>query len=529
MLKNTKRVLSVIFASVLLFNLLQTNVYAEGVVGVEEKIVCKATLDDEFADNRVMVVLDNETSLAVDEFSTSTFAGIRCKEVQSLTTAKEAKVQEKMSAISAELNEVAVARNAAEIVTTENIMKIAATDEYLNGYKQVLCIELEEPGKQNVLDTIADLEKQDNVIYAGPDYVLTVASNTPDDPNYLDGNQWAIDKIRLPDAWDITTGSLSVTVAVIDTGIDADHPDLLGRINSSRSRDFTSGEEEIPVGVVDDQGHGTKVAGIIGAIGDNGVGITGACWNVKLVSLKAFNSEGKGLSSHVAMAINFAELWSIPVINMSARWFGESSIERYDQALYSVIGAYSGLFVCCSGNDWINSDSYTVYPTNYNLSNMIVVGASDENDAKCSFSNYGQTSVDLFAPGAGIYTTSSTGGYVTDSGTSFAAPYVAGVAALLLSMDSSLTAEELKAIIERNVYEVTGLANYCVTGGRLNAVQALSDEALHTYTTCSQWTIWYHRMYCTECQKYILRFHTIEIDGNIAFCGECGYSFTITE
>ena len=116
-----------------------------------------------------------------------------------------------------------------------------------------------------------------------------------------------------------------------------------------------------------------------------------------------------------------------------------------------------------------------------------------------------------------------------NSGTSFAAPYVAGVAALLLSMDSSLTATELKAIIERNVYEISGLANYCVTGGRLNAVQVLSDEALHTYTTCSQWTMWYHRMYCSDCQKYILRCHTFEIFEDVAICGECGYSFDIME
>lgn len=119
MLKNTKRVMSWIFASVLLFNLLQTNVYAESVAGVEENVYYKATLDDEFADNRVMVVLDNETSLAVDQFSTTTFLGIRCKDVQSLTTAKEAKVQEK------------------------------------------------ETGKQKVLDTIAELEKQDGVYMLG--------------------------------------------------------------------------------------------------------------------------------------------------------------------------------------------------------------------------------------------------------------------------------------------------------------------------------------------------------------------------
>ena len=527
MLKNTKRVLSIIFASVLLLNLLQTNVYAESVAGTEENASYKATLDDEFADNRVMVILDNETSLAVDQFSTTTFSGIRCKEVESLTTAKEDKVQEKMSDIAAELNEVAISRNAAEIVTTENIMKIAATDEYLSSYKQVLCIELEETGKEKVLEAIAMLEKQDGVVYAGPDYVLTVDSKTPNDPYYIDGRQWAIDKIRLPDAWDVATGTLYVTVAVIDTGIYGNHPEMSGRIMVGKCRDFTSGYG-LPTGMpTDDNGHGTFVAGIIGAAGNNGVGVVGTCWNVCLASLKAFNSAGRGYSSHVAMAINFAESQDIPIINLSAGWYEGN--ERYNYALNAVISSYSGLFVCAADNDSTNIDTATIYPADYNLSNMIVVGASDENDAKCSFSNYGRTRVDIFAPGTNLYSTTSGGGYGVNSGTSFAAPYVAGVAALLLSMDSSLTATELKAIIERNVYEISGLANYCVTGGRLNAVQVLSDEALHTYTTCSQWTMWYHRMYCSDCQKYILRCHTFEIFEDVAICGECGYSFDIME
>ena len=529
MLKNTKRVLSVIFASVLLFNLLRTNVYAEGATEAEEKVACNATLEDEFADNRVMVVLDNETSLAVDQFSTSMFSGVRCKEVQSLTTAKEAKVQEKMSDITVKLNEVAVARNAAEIVTTENVMKIAATDEYLNSYKQVLCIELEESGKQKVLDTIAELEKLDNVVYAGPDYVLSVDSTTPDDPYYTNGNQWAIDKIDLPEAWDITIGHLSVTVAVIDSGIDADHPDLSGRINSFRSRDFTSGEEVKPIIVADGYGHGTMVAGVIGAIGDNGVGICGACWDVTLVSLKVLASNGYAYTSHVSMAINYAELWSIPIINMSLSWVNGTDDEYYDQALLWAINAYSGLFVCTAGNDWRNIDSSIVYPTNYNLSNMIVVGASNGNDAKWSDSNYGQTSVDLFAPGAGIYTTSSTGGYVTNSGTSFAAPYVAGVAALLLAKYPYLTTAELKQTILENVdivYDSSGnsvFGNLCTSGGRLNAYKALSNRKhTHTYTYESVGVYEGHDYVCTACGATTRERHTWSTTGSLHRCVKCG-------
>ncbi len=527
MIKYTKRVLSLIFASILILNLLQTNVYAEETVDTEGKVYSDATLEDEFADNRVMVVLDNETSLTVDQFENSMFAGIRCNNVKSLTTAKEAKVQEKISNIAAELNAVAVARNAAEIVTTENVMKIAATDEELSKYNQVLCIELEETGKEKVLETISELEKQENVLYVGPDYVLTVDSTTPNDPGYTNGSQWAIDKIKLPEAWDITTGSPAVYVAVIDTGIDGDHPEFVGRVNSTRSRDFTSGTMVTVGTATDDNGHGTAVAGVIGAYGNDNDGICGTCWNVRLVSLKILDSAGEGYSSYAAAAIDFAELWSIPIINMSVNWKGERLLHQYDVALETVISTYSGLFVSSAGNNQSDNDLDATYPANYNLSNIIVVGATNEYDVKSSFSNYGQTNVDLFAPGEGIYTTSSTGGYITDSGTSYAAPYVAGVAALMLSIDSSLTAEELKEIIERNVDTVAGLSNYCVTGGRLNAFKALSDEALHDYTPCSQWTVLYHRYYCSDCQKYILRYHTFAISGEIATCTECGYNMDI--
>ncbi len=523
---------------VLIFNLLQKNVYAEKPVKTGETVYSEATLEDEFAANRVMVVLDNETSLAIDQFSISTFSNVRYCKVESLTTAKEARVQEKMERIAAELNEVAATRNASEIVTTENIMKIAATDEDLNNYNQVLCIELEDTGKEKVLEAIKELKKQENVIYAGPDYVLSVASTTPDDPGYTEGEQWAIDRIQLPKAWDITTGSSTVKVAVIDTGIDGDHPDLSSKIDTDMCHDFTGGYGRA-VGVpADDHGHGTMVAGIIGASGDNGIGVVGVCWNVSLVSLKTFNSDGYGYSSNVMRAINYADSQEIPIINLSAGWYDDdnhanddddnyvtASEMYYDYALGTVIGLYSGLFICSAGNSAQDNDQNVHAPSNYSLNNMITVGSTTSSDSKSWFSNYGKTKVDIFAPGSEIYTTTFDGEYGDDSGTSLSAPYVAGVAALLLSMDSSLTTAELKEAILSSVDVISGLDDYCVTGGRLNAYKALISEVAHNYVTCSPVNAANHRFYCSDCGRYIVIPHTFS-GGN---CTECGYSSNIMQ
>ena len=338
-----------------------------------------------------------------------------------------------------------------------------------------------------MLKTIAELEKLDNVVYAGPDYVLTVESTTPNDPEYTNaGGRWGIEKIQLPEAWDITTGSSTVYVAVIDTGIDGDHPDFQGRINSWRCRDFTSGEEDIPVGVIDDEGHGTMMAGIIGASGDNGIGITGACWNVKLVSLKVMDSQGNCYSSIAMMAIDYANLQGFPIINFSIGWYDDDNNEndnefsnyhqQYDYALGTVIGSYSGLFVCSAGNANFDNDEIDHAPSNYCLNNMIVVGASTSSDEKWYKSNYGKQKVDLFAPGDDILSTSSTGGYALGDGTSIAAAYVSGVAALLLSMNPSLTTAELKEAILSSVDTISGLSERCVTGGRLNAYKAVTSD-----------------------------------------------------
>lgn len=530
---------SVLLVGVLIMCTLGIHVHADKAEGAEEKVYSEATLEDEFAEDRVMVVLNNSASLAIDQIDTNSFAGISCNQIKNLSKAKEAVVQEKLCSISAELEGIATARNKMEIVTTENIMKVATMDEELSSYHQVLCIELEESGKDKVLEVIAELEKRDDIIYAGPDYVISACATTPDDTSYV--QQWAPEMIDLPGAWDITTGTSSVYVAVLDTGIDSTHTDLWQNIDTTLSRDFTNGYEGYIQRPVDYNGHGTAVAGVIGAGGDNGRGVAGACWNVRLVSLQILNSAGKGYSSNAALAIDFADSHNIPIINFSVGWYDDDDNSndmteqslRYDYALYTVINNYSGLFVCAAGNSTLDNDEVDFLPSNYRLPNLISVGASDENDCRAYFSNYGYDTVDIFAPGSNIYTTTLNGGYTSMSGTSFAAPYVAGVAALLLSKYPYLTAEELKLSILRNaesVYNVNGsdvFYNYCTSGGRLNAYDTLMNRVhTHTYSHVSVGVTEGHDCVCTVCGYSIRESHRWSTSGFIHRCVLCGLEST---
>ena len=528
MLNLFKRGFSLLLVVVLTFGMLQINVYAQENASTEEKVYSGATLEDEFAEDRVLIVLNNKASLAVDQYEADTFSEIDCRSVINLNQAKEMAVQEKLNSISMELEALATARNATELATTENVMKIAAEDEDLSSYHQVFCIELEESGKDKVLEAIAELEKRDDILYAGPDYKMTICATTANDTHYND--QWAINMIQLPQAWDITTGSSTVKVAVLDSGIDGNHPDLVGKIDTDLCRVFIGGnafEEEM---LTDNNGHGTFVAGIIGASADNGIGVTGTCWNVSLVSMRIASSDGKVSTSSAIAAIYCVEEMGIPIINYSSGWY-----DNYDYAMYTAIQDYSGLFVCSAGNKGKDNDTDDHYPSDYALPNIIAVGNSDEYDERNSDSNYGQTSVDLFAPGTGVYSTTPGGGYGKDSGTSFAAPYVAGVAALLLSKYPDMTTADLKQTILENVDIVYDeddnnvYGAYCTSGGRLNAYKALSNRVCaHTYTYANQGINSGHRCTCSRCGYTCTENHTWVAILSMYQCSKCRVKSSFT-
>ncbi len=223
---------------------------------------------------------------------------------------------------------------------------------------------------------------------------------------------------------------------------------------------------------MDDNGHGTHVAGTIAANGSNQFGSVGVAPNAKVMALKFLDSASEGSTFDAIQAIEYAILMGADVTNNS--WGGGG----YSQALREAIAAAANvgqLFVAAAGNLGIDSDRQPEYPAGYDLSGIISVGASTASDRLSSFSNYGQTSVDILAPGSDIYSTLLGGGYGLRSGTSMATPHVTGAVALLLSAYPELSSAEIKAAILESVDLLPDLENTAVSGGRLNALQALSS------------------------------------------------------
>lgn len=323
-------------------------------------------------------------------------------------------------------------------------------------------------------------------------------------------------QIKMEDAWDITTGYPNVTVGVIDTGINYYHEDLGGRVDYESSKDFTGGNSPCSDNYASGFGHGTQVAGVIGAVGNNNNGSAGVCWGgVTMVSYKV-----NANAAQVASAINEAKNAGIKLLNLSM------NISVTDD-LKTAIQNYSGLIVCAAGNDGKDINSGNMLAS-LNYDNLLVVGATESSSDKIAlFSNYGSINVDLFAPGEGIYTTYATGGYGTNSGTSFAAPLVTGTAALILSRYPSMSGESLKKIIMDNVDKVSDLSGKCVSGGRLNAYKAVSHEHALKYVRIDSpfGGSLVHQNKCSTC-GYVASSgrHELVKVGNACYrCKVCGY------
>ncbi len=354
--------------------------------------------------------------------------------------------------------------------------------------------EVWELSGRKVEDVVAELQKDSRVEYAEPDYIVHATTTTPNDP--LFGQLWGMTKIQAPQAWDLTTGG-SVLIGVIDSGVDYNHPDLAanmwtnpgesgggketngidddnnGYIDDVHGYDFVNNDGD----PMDDQFHGTHVAGTIAAVGNNGVGVVGVNWSARIMALKFLGASGSGTTSNAILAVQYATQMGAQLTNNS--WGGGS----YSQALYDAIsaaGVANRMFVAAAGNDGLNADTYPyfAYPATYDLDNIISVAATDVNDAKASFSNYGATTVDLGAPGVGILSTYPTahanGPYFSIDGTSMASPHVAGVAALIWALHPSFSVDDVKAIILSSVDPVASMSGITVTGGRLNAYNAVT-------------------------------------------------------
>jgi len=338
------------------------------------------------------------------------------------------------------------------------------------GSGKVLLIDLELSRGQSLDDAIELLQQNPNVKYVHRNYITKptgapAISVIPNDP--LTAFLPPMLRIQADKAWGIETGSMTVTIGILDTGIDFLHEDMVGNVDMSLARNTVQNNAN----VMDIHGHGTHVAGIAGAKGNNGIGVAGVCWDVSLVPVKVnfCDITGNAWTSDLVAGVYYAEYVGLDIINVSYsiwQWFVPS--------METAVNNYSGLVIGAAGNSSSNRDNQTAY----NADNLILVGNSTINDQRAFDSCFGSETVHLFAPGSSIFSTIPGNGYGFKSGTSMAAPMVAGVAGLIKSQDPSLTAQEIKARILDNVDVLPQFGPISITGGRLNAFAALEAGAI---------------------------------------------------
>ncbi len=326
------------------------------------------------------------------------------------------------------------------------------------------------------------------IAYAEPDYIYH-ALTTPDD-TYYSGYQWNMPYINAESAWDVTTGSSGVTIAIVDTGVDTGHPDLSSKIVSGY--DFVNGDSDPS----DDNGHGTHVAGIAAAVTNNGEGVAGVSWGAKIMPVKVLDSSGSGALSDVANGITWAADHGAQIVNMSLG--STAAASTLEDAINYAYGK-GALLVAAAGNDY-ESGNPTAYPAAYD--HVLAVGAIGDSDEHAHYSNTGSY-VDVVAPGGNAsdsydtnpnhwilstYWRGSGYSYVQVVGTSQAAPHVAGLAALILSVDGSLTNDEVEQVIENTAVDLGSSGRDDTFGyGKIDAAAALaavqSPTATPTATT----------------------------------------------
>ncbi len=372
---------------------------------------------------------------------------------------------------------------------------------------------LVQVNQANYLEILQELARDSSIRFAEPNYVVRLNQVIPNDDRFgdlfglhnvgqLSGRVDA--DIDAPEAWELTKGSNGVVVGVIDTGIDYTHPDLMGNLWTNPNEVAGNGIDDDANGYVDDihginaitntgnpmddQGHGTHCSGTIGAV-QNGVGVVGVAWNVRLAGCKFLSSSGSGnISDAVKCFQYFNKLKNVKNINVvitSNSWGGGGFSQAVKDAIDGVDqpGLQPILHVIAAGNSGVDSDASPQYPAAYSSGNILAVAASDRLDAYASFSNYGATTIDLAAPGVSILSTVPRGtcslcdasGYKLLSGTSMATPHVSGGAALVASMTMTPTAALIKSTLMGSTDPITDVTRRTVTNGRMNVHRAVTS------------------------------------------------------
>jgi subtilisin family serine protease len=360
-----------------------------------------------------------------------------------------------------------------------------------------------EPG-DSIAAARARFERQPGVLYAEPNLYRQVA-RIPNDPFFdrlwglhnsgqsVQGSLGTPDAdIDAPEAWELVANSAGAPVAIVDTGVDAAHSDLAPNLwtnpGESGGGKESNGIDDDLNGYTDDfrgwdwvdsdndagdlNGHGTHVAGTVGARGDNGSGVAGVSLEASLMALRVLDEQGTGTVADLVQAYMYAGRNGARVVNASFGSAGFSLVEQETiQSLPQV------LFVAAAGNRGTNNDTAPQYPCSYSLDNIICVAASNQDDGLAGFSNHGSASVDLAAPGTKVLSTWLNGGFAFADGTSMAAPHVSGVAALVSARSPSASVQSVKGAILQGVDAKPALAGRTATGGRLNAERALSGAS----------------------------------------------------
>jgi thermitase len=338
--------------------------------------------------------------------------------------------------------------------------------------------------------------KMPGIVSAQPNYIYHLDA-TPNDPSFTQAQMYGMFKIQAPTAWDYSTGSSTVVVAIIDTGIRYTHEDIAanmwhnpGEIPGNGIDDDGNGYIDDVYGYnfannnsnpIDDFNHGTHVAGTIGGVGNNGKGVVGVNWNVRLMAVKLHDSAGNATAANAALCFQYVTMMKNRGVNIRVTnnsWGGPPEAAAYDQVLKDAIDAAGNagiLNVFAAGNDGRNIETQPSYPASYDSPSILSVAASTSTDARSSFSNWGSTSVDLAAPGSSILSSvnSSDSSYANFSGTSMATPHAAGSAALLAAYRPSLSVASIKSLLMNNVDVLPQWQGLVVSGGRLNVARAI--------------------------------------------------------
>jgi len=370
----------------------------------------------------------------------------------------------------------------------------ANADDVVKQYAALANVEYAEPNLQIRLDDPIQKDRPRDLVFRSDD-------NQPNDPNFAE--QWGLNNlgqnggtaradIDALKAWQVSKGSENVVVAVLDSGVDYKHSDLAANIwtrpdsipqyvdDERGTFDDLHGfdsADELP-DPMDDNGHGTHCAGIIGAVGNNGLGIAGVNWNVRIMPLKFLGSGGSGSTEKAIEAINYAidrKKAGVNVRVISASW-GSTMYSRALEDTIRAAGDAGILFVAAAGNDGSNTDVWPHYPSSYKLPNLISVAAVDRNDALTSFSNFGLKTVDLAAPGKDILSTWPGDDFREASGTSMATPFVSGVAALIVAQSPNITVKQLRKKLLDSVDKRDDLKGKVASGGTLCSANAFGVE-----------------------------------------------------